>query len=125
MGFSGYVSEKVKNSRNGQEKDTNKLSTKTKGERSDKHEKPVVMNTDKEWELVRPLIQISHTGRPQKDIRASQWHPVACTQRRAEAISGEIRSASDCVQLLLPLAGRWDPEKIFETLRGPGHWHES
>ena len=26
--------------------------------------------TDKEWELVRPLIQISHTGRPQKDIRA-------------------------------------------------------
>ena len=25
---------------------------------------------DKEWELVRPLIQISHTGRPQKDIRA-------------------------------------------------------
>ena len=23
--------------------------------------------TDKEWELVRPLIQISHTGRPQKD----------------------------------------------------------
>ena len=26
--------------------------------------------TDKEWELVRPLIPISHTGRPQKDIRA-------------------------------------------------------
>ena len=26
--------------------------------------------TDKEWELVRPLIQISHTGCPQKDIRA-------------------------------------------------------
>ena len=26
--------------------------------------------TDKEWELIRPLIQISHTGRPQKDIRA-------------------------------------------------------
>ena len=23
--------------------------------------------TDKEWELVRPLIPISHTGRPQKD----------------------------------------------------------
>ena len=26
--------------------------------------------TDKEWELIRPLIPISHTGRPQKDIRA-------------------------------------------------------
>ena len=24
----------------------------------------------KEWELIRPLIPISHTGRPQKDIRA-------------------------------------------------------
>ena len=23
--------------------------------------------TDKEWELVQPLIPISHTGRPQKD----------------------------------------------------------
>ena len=26
--------------------------------------------TDKEWELIRPLIPISHTGRPQKDICA-------------------------------------------------------
>ena len=26
--------------------------------------------TDKEWELIRPLIPISHTGRLQKDIRA-------------------------------------------------------
>ena len=25
--------------------------------------------TDKEWELIRPLIPISHTGRPQKDIQ--------------------------------------------------------
>ena len=25
---------------------------------------------DKEWELIRPLIPISHTGRPQKDICA-------------------------------------------------------
>ena len=24
---------------------------------------------DKEWELIRPLIPISHTGRPQKDVR--------------------------------------------------------
>ena len=55
--------------------------------------------------------------------RASQWHHVACPQRRAlERSSGEIRSASDCVQLLLPLAGRWDPEKDLRALRGPGHW---
>lgn len=26
--------------------------------------------TDKEWELIEPLIPIAHTGRPQKDIRA-------------------------------------------------------
>ena len=26
--------------------------------------------TDKEWDLIRPLIPISHTDRPQKDIRA-------------------------------------------------------
>ena len=26
--------------------------------------------TDKEWELIRLLIPISHTGRPQKDFRA-------------------------------------------------------
>ena len=28
--------------------------------------------TDKEWELIRPLIPISHTGRPQKDTIASR-----------------------------------------------------
>ena len=63
--------------------------------------------TDKEWKLIRPLIPIPHTGRPQKGYsRASQWHPVACPQWCAlERSSGEIRSASDCVQLLLPLAG--------------------
>ena len=55
--------------------------------------------------------------------RASQRHPVACPQRRAlERSSGEIRSASDGVQLLLPLAGRWNLEKDLRALRGPGHW---
>ena len=56
--------------------------------------------------------------------RASQWHPVACPQRHAlKRSSGEIRSASGCVQLLLPLAGRWDSEEDLRALRGPGHWH--
>ena len=56
--------------------------------------------------------------------RASQWHPVACPQRCAlERSSGEIRPTSDGVQLLLPLAGRWNPEEDFRALRSPGHWH--
>ena len=55
--------------------------------------------------------------------RASQWHPVACPQWCAlERSSGEIRSASDCVQLLLPLAGRWNLEKDLRALRGLEHW---
>ena len=56
--------------------------------------------------------------------RASQWHPVACPQRCAlERSSGEIRSASDCVQLFLPLAGRWNPEENLRALRDLEHWH--
>ena len=51
--------------------------------------------------------------------RASQWHPVACALERS---SGEIRSASDCVQLLLPLAGRWNSEEDIRALRDPEHW---
>lgn len=55
--------------------------------------------------------------------RASQWHPMACPQWCAlERSSGEIRSASDCVQRLLPLAGRWNLEKDLRALRDPGHW---
>ena len=55
--------------------------------------------------------------------RASQWHHVACPQRCAlERSSGEIRSASDCVQLLPPLAGLWDPEKDLRALRDLEHW---
>ena len=55
--------------------------------------------------------------------RASQWHPVACPQWCAlERSSGEIRSASDCVQLFLPLAGRWDSEEDLRALRDLEHW---
>ena len=49
---------------------------------------------------------------------------MACPQWCAlERSSCKIRSASDCVQLLLPLAGRWNLEKDLRALRGPGHWH--
>ena len=62
--------------------------------------------TDKEWELVQPLIPISHTGRPQKDIRAHLNGILWLARSGAlERSSCKIRSASDCVQLLLPLAG--------------------
>ena len=55
--------------------------------------------------------------------RASQWHHVACPQRCAlERSSCKIRPTSDCVQLLLPLAGRWNPEKDLRALRGLEHW---
>ena len=54
---------------------------------------------------------------------ASQWHPVAYPQWCAlERSSGEIRSESDCVQLLLPLAGRWDSEEELRALRSLEHW---
>ena len=55
--------------------------------------------------------------------RASQWHHVACPQRCAlERSSGEIRpTTSDGVQLLLPLAGRWNPEEDFRALRSLEH----
>ena len=55
--------------------------------------------------------------------RTSQWHPVACAQRCAlERSSCEIRPTSDCVQLFLPLAGRWDLEEDLRNLRGLEHW---
>ena len=54
---------------------------------------------------------------------ASQWYPVACPQRCAlERSSCKIWSASDCVQLFLPLAGRWDPEENLRALRDLEHW---
>ena len=49
---------------------------------------------------------------------------MVCTQRRAlKRSSGEIRpTTSDGVQLLLPLAGRWDSEEELRALRSLEHW---
>ena len=72
-----------------------------------------------------PAAYPDFTYRPSAEgySRASQWHPVVCTQRRAlKRSSGEIRSASDCVQLFLPLAGRWNSEEDIRALRDPEHW---
>ena len=107
--------------------------------------------TDKEWELIRPLIPISHTGRPQKDIRAhlngilwlarsgARWSDLParfgphqtvyscfCRWRDEPPCNHQhfrqIRPTPDGIQLLLPLAGRWNPEKDLRALRGPRHW---
>ena len=67
---------------------------------------------------------LAYRASAERYSRASQWDPVACPQRCAlERSSCEIRSTSDCVQLFLPLAGRWDLEEDLRNLRGLEHWH--
>ena len=50
--------------------------------------------TDKEWELIRPLIPISHTSRPQKDILmlVMKYHESNCKDK---SILGTIDRAID------------------------------
>ena len=68
MGFSGYVSEKSKIAKRTRKRHEQVVRQGQKEVTSMKARRYEL--TDKEWELVRPLIPISHTGRPQKDIRA-------------------------------------------------------
>ena len=68
MGFSGYVSEKSKIAKRTRKRHEQVVRQGQKEVPSMKARRYEL--TDKEWELVRPLIQISHTGRPQKDICA-------------------------------------------------------
>ena len=62
--------------------------------------------TDKEWELIRPLIPISHTGRPQKDILmlVMKYHESNCKDKsilgtidRAIDSSIQLRSKKDLI----------------------------
>ena len=79
--------------------------------------------TGKEWKLLRPLIPISHTGRPQKNI--ARISTALCGSPAAgalECLSGKIRSASDGAPLLRPLPGRWDTEEDFRDLHSLEHW---
>ena len=50
--------------------------------------------TDKEWELIRPLIPISYTGRPQKNILmlVMKYHESNCKDK---SILGTIDRAID------------------------------
>ena len=66
---------------------------------------------------------LAYRASAERYSRTSQWHPVACPQRCAlERSPGEIRPTSDCVQLFLPLAGRWDLEEDLRNLRSLEHW---
>ena len=62
--------------------------------------------TDKEWELIRPLIPISHTSRPQKDILmlVMKYHESNCKDKsilgtidRAIDSSIQLRSKKDLI----------------------------
>ena len=62
--------------------------------------------TDKEWELIRLLIPISHTGRPQKDILmlVMKYHESNCKDKsilgtidRAIDSSIQLRSKKDLI----------------------------
>ena len=78
--------------------------------------------TDKEWELVRPLIQISHTGRPQKDIRAHlngiMW------LARSGARWSDLPARFGPHQTVYSCFCRWRDDgtlnKIFELCAAPG-----
>jgi len=66
---------------------------------------------------------LAYRASAERYSRTSQWYHVACPQRCAlERSPGEIRPTSDCVQLFLPLAGRWDLEEDLRNLRGLEHW---
>ena len=66
---------------------------------------------------------LAYRASAERYSRTSQWYHVACPQRCAlERSPGEIRPTPDCVQLFLPLAGRWDLEEDLRNLRGLEHW---
>ena len=78
--------------------------------------------TDKEWELVQPLIPISHTGRPQKDIRAHLngilWFA------RSGARWSDLPARFGPHQTVYSCFCRWRDDgtlkKIFELCAAPG-----
>ena len=77
--------------------------------------------TDKEWELIQPLILISHTGRPQKDIRV-HLNGILWLARW-----GDLPARFGPHQTVYSCFCRWRDEgtlkKDLRALRGPGHWH--
>ena len=74
--------------------------------------------TDKEWELVQPLIPISHTGRPQKDIRAHlngiMW------LARSGARWSDLPARFGPHQTVYSCFRRWRDYGIFELCAAPG-----
>ena len=78
--------------------------------------------TDKEWELIEPLIPIAHTGRPQKDIRAHlngiMW------LARSGARWSDLPARFGPHQTVYSYFCRWRDDrtlkKIFELCAAPG-----
>ena len=78
--------------------------------------------TDKEWELVQPLIPISHTGRPQKDIRA-HLNGILWLARSGARWS-DLPARFGPHQIVYSCFCRWRDDgtlkKIFELCAAPG-----
>ncbi len=77
---------------------------------------------DKEWELIRPLIPISHTGRPQKDIRA-HLNGILWIARSGARWS-DLPARFGPHQTVYSCFCRWRDDgtlkKIFEIFAAPG-----
>ena len=78
--------------------------------------------TDKEWELIRPLIPISHTGRPQKDIRP-HLNGILWLARSGARWS-DLPARFGPHQTVYSCFCRWQDDgtlkKIFERCAAPG-----
>ena len=83
--------------------------------------------TDKEWELIRPLILISHTGRPQKDIRAHLKGILWLA--RSGARWSDLPARFGPHQTVYSCFCRWRDDgalkKIFEFCAAPGSGAEA
>ena len=83
--------------------------------------------TDKEWELIRPLIPISHTGRPQKDIRA-HLNGILWLARSGARWS-DLPARFGPHQTVYSCFCRWRDDgalkKIFELCAAPGSGAEA
>ena len=78
--------------------------------------------TDREWDLIQPLILISHTGRPQKDIRAHLNGILRLA--RSGARWSDLPARFGPHQTVYSCFCRWQDDgtlkKIFELCAAPG-----
>ena len=120
MGFSGYVSEKSKIAKRTRKRHEQVVRQGQKEVTSMKARRYEFI--DKEWELVQPLIPISHTGCPQKDIRA-HLNGILWLARSGARWS-DLPARFGPHQTVYSCFCRWrddgTPKKIFELCAAPG-----